>query len=60
MALTILFTILEVALPFYEEAIPPRAFALLTVFAAVAALVTRLIPQPVLYEGSRNGRKDED
>ena len=45
MVLAFAFTMAEVMLPFFSDAVPPRTFALLSGLAVAGAFVSRLIAQ---------------
>jgi hypothetical protein len=45
MGLAFVFTTLEVALPFFSEAVPQRVFGALSGLCAAAAFVSRLVAQ---------------
>ena len=45
MVLAFLFTMAEVMLPFFSDAVPPRTFAVLSGLAVAGAFVTRLLAQ---------------
>lgn len=45
MVLAFLFTMAEVMLPFFSDAVPPRTFAVLSGLAVAGAFVSRLIAQ---------------
>jgi hypothetical protein len=44
-ALAFLFTVAEVALPFFSDEFPPRLFGVLSGLSAAAAFVSRLVAQ---------------
>ena len=45
MVLAFLFTMAEVMLPFFSDAVPPKLFAVLSGLAVAGAFVSRLIAQ---------------
>ena len=45
MALAFVFTMAEVMLPFFSDAVPPKLFAVLSGLAVAGAFVSRLIAQ---------------
>lgn len=45
MVLAFMFTMAEVMLPFFSEAVPPRMFAVLSGLAVAGAFVSRLVAQ---------------